>query len=252
MGAIALIVPLLLSSALLADHVRAYRGSATGAAQLAAVRTVTGWIDANVPAGSTIAFGSYLGYQMSLALDNPYKITQVGQEIASYAPTAPLGIGVTGKPPADDWISMDTAPRNVAEYQAFRASAITNRLRSTGARYLIYTTGAPTSAATLIPALETGSGVSRVATWTFPYARAGGGSGVLTSDVFKIEPGAALNPGNLFIAPDALARLVAQLEASPGSETAQVAARLVDRIRITPSGPGDAALLDRLHRLAGR
>ena len=51
------IVPLLVSSAILADHVRAHRGSATGAAQLAAVATVTKWIDANVPSGSTIAFG---------------------------------------------------------------------------------------------------------------------------------------------------------------------------------------------------
>ncbi len=252
-GVIALIVPLVLSTAILADHVRAYRGSATGAAQLAAVRTVTDWIDANVPSGSTIAFGSYLGYEMSLALDRPYTITQIAQEIARFTTAGPLGIAVSGKPPADDWVSVDTAPRNVAEFQAFRASVIANKLRSTGATYWIYTTGTPTSAETLIPALEAATGLTEVARWTFPYTRAaGGGSGVLTSYVFKVEPGVAVDPGTLFIAPNALDRLLGQLEASPGDATAPIAGRLLDRVRITPSGPGDSALLGRLHHLAGR
>ena len=34
--------------------------------------------------------------------------------------TAPDGIKRTGELPSDDWLSVDTAPRNVNEFQAFR------------------------------------------------------------------------------------------------------------------------------------
>ena len=250
--AAALLVPLLASSAILGDHVHGYRGSVTGEAQLAAVRTVTDWVDANVSPGTSIAFGSYLGYQMSLSLKHPYRITQIAQVIARYLPDAPLGIGVVGYPPASDWVSIDVAPRNAAEFQAFQASTITQRFAATGARYWIYTIGTATSAPTILAAIDADDGLTVVAKWKFGYRKAAGGTGELASYVFRVDGTAvAIDAAKLFIAPDAMDRLLSELEGNPGAATTQVAATLLDRVVIAPAGAGDGTLMDRLRRLAG-
>lgn len=250
--AAALVAPVLASSAILGDHVHAYRGSATGEAQLAAVRTVTDWIDTNVPAGTPIAFGSHLGYQMSLSLKQPYPITQVAQVIARYVPDTPLGIGVVGSPAADDWVSVDIAPRNAAEFQAFQASTIAKRFAASGARYWIYTIGTTTAAPTILAAIDADDGLTMVAQWKFSYRKTAGGTGELASYVFRVDGAVTIDPAQLFIAPDALDRLLSQLEGVPGPATTAVAARLLERVVIAPAGAADGALMDRLRHLAGR
>jgi hypothetical protein len=249
-----LIATLVASSTVLADHVRSYGRSATGGAQAAAVRTVADWIETNVPPNTSIAFGSYLGYQMSISLDQPYRVNQIAQVIARFRANAPLGIGIYGKPPADDWVAVDAAPRNVAEFQAFQSSTIAARFGTTGAQYWIVNTGTSTSAPTILAAIDSDDGLTLVASWNFPYQRSGSAApGYLHSFIYRVDaPTVSIDPGRLFIAPDALDGLVSQLETGPQADAGAIAARLLDRVVISPPGPGDAALLDRLRRLTGR
>ncbi|HZC31799.1 MAG TPA: hypothetical protein VE640_00780, partial [Candidatus Bathyarchaeia archaeon] len=249
-----LISTLVATSTVLADHVRTYRGSATGGAQAAAVQAVTDWIDTNVPPNTSIAFGSFLGYQMGLSFDHPYRLNQIAQVIARFRANAPLGIGIYGYPPADDWVAVDAAPRNVAEFQAFQSSTVAARFRTTGARYWIVNTGTSTSAPTILAAIDPDDGLTLVASWDFPYTRRGSAApGYLHSFIYRVDASTvSIDPGRLFIAPDALDGLVSQLEAGPQGDARAIAARLLDRVVISPTGPGDAALLDRLRRLAGR
>jgi hypothetical protein len=191
---------------------------------------------------------------MSLSLHRPYRVNQIAQVIARFLASAPLGIGIYGKPPADDWVSVDVAPRNVAEFQAFQSSTISARFKSTGARYWIFNTGTSTSAPTILAAIDSDDGLTLVASWDFPYPRSGSASpGYLHSFIYRVDAATvSIDPGRLFIAPDALDRLVSQLEAGPRADAGTIAARLLDRVVISPTGPGDAALLDRLRRLTGR
>ncbi len=250
---VGLLVPLIITSAVLSVHALRYRASASGAARAAAIQTTTDWIKANVPRGSKIAFGSFLGYEMNLPLQGRYPTVQIAQKIARFTPSAPLGIGVSGRPAADDWLSVDIAPRNVAEFQAFQASATTAALMR-GVDYWVYNTGTTTSAPTILAALTPDHGFDLLADWSFPVIGTSGKQpqAVLHSYVFKVDRGRlTFVSSRVYMAPDAAERLIGQLEQDPVAAR-PIAARLLDRIEITPAGSGDAALLARLRRLAGQ
>jgi 4-amino-4-deoxy-L-arabinose transferase-like glycosyltransferase len=209
-----------------------------------AVDTVVAWARDHVEGGSTIAFGSYLGFEMGLALRDDFTLRQVRHVLAVADADAPDGVTMFGRPASDDWVSIDIAPKNVNEFQAFSASMFVDQLRQTGADYWVYTTGTSTAAPTIIPALEGAEGFERVAHWTFDRPR---GAPIETS-IYKLDPDRlALETDRIHMAPDALERMVAFVERE---DAAPLAGRLVAQVEVDPPSDASEALMDRLRSIA--
>lgn len=238
------IVALIGGSGVLAVHVRATSNPPGGVARAAAIRTVTDWIETNVPRGSTIAFGSFLSYEMAYPLANDYHTVQVRHRISISDAEAPDGFLRVHEEPAGDWIAADIAPRNVNEFQAYRATWLLQQLPKVN--YWVYTTGISTSAPTIEAALRSATGLERVAEWTFPVAD----NPPLHTSIYRIDgQRLAFDRSRLAIAPEALDRLVTLLTGAPGGQAA--AQRLVGQVDIEPAGPEADAAMARLKALAG-
>ena len=57
------------------------------------------WVRENIPAGSRLAFGSFLGYEMALTLSDDYTVSHARHGNVSSSATAPDGIKRTGELP---------------------------------------------------------------------------------------------------------------------------------------------------------
>jgi len=212
----------------------------------APVRTTVDWIRANIPVGTPIAFGSFLSYEMAYSLVADYPTFQLRHRIATLDPTTPMGFKVAGEAPADDWVAADTAPRNVNEYQAFRAPWVEGLLRRWKIGYWVYSTGIDTSAPEIRAQLTPEHGFEQVASWEFP-AR----DHVNTVAIYRVNlEKVALDRTHLYISPEALTRLVDGLEKDPAASRAAAAA-LLPKIVVVPPSSTSAADLARLGKLAG-
>ena len=208
------------------------------------VATVAPWVRDNVPHGSTIAFGSYLGYEMALPLRADFTPRQVRHQNVIGDVDAPDGVTLYGKPLQDDWVSIDIAPKNVNEFQAFSASTLITQLRKAGAQYWIYTTGTTTSAPTIIPALEGATGFEQIAHWSFARPR----GEPIDTYVYRIDlEHLAIPTDRIHIAPDALERLVALVEDKGATA---LASRLAAQLVADPRSAATDALLERLRVLS--
>ncbi len=212
-----------------------------------AVDTVAEWVQGHVAPGSTIAFGSYLGYEMALPLRVAFTTRQVRHVIAVGDVDAPDGVAVFGLPTTDDWVSIDIAPKNVNEFQAFSASMFIAQLRKSGADYWVYSTGTTSSAPTIIPALAGAVGFEQVGHWIFARPR---GSKPLETYVFRLDRDRlALATDRIHIAPDALERMVALIEREHATDLAR---RLAPQLVADPRTAATDALIDRLRLFAGQ
>jgi hypothetical protein len=172
----------------------------------------------------------------------------VRARIAIADPKAPEGLIRVGEGVGDDWIAVDTAPRNVNEYQAYRATWLENQLGQGAVDYWVYSTGISTAAETMIPALASSTGIEQVAHWTFPVAA----TIPIESYVFKIDPAkVSFDATRMYMAPDALDRLVTRLE-EEAVPPVQVAKTLLERVVVTKVSPLGEAAMTRLRALAGR
>ena len=157
----------LASSVFLARHAVAYRESASGQARAAAVRTTTDWIKANVPAGTPIGFGSFLGHEMSSELRGRHPMVQTGQGLVVADPGAPFGLAAFNQPAVTDFIAVDIAPRRALEFYAVRASTFGRIHMSRGTRIYVHTTGTTTSVPSVVAALRPENGFTPLAQWSF-------------------------------------------------------------------------------------
>lgn len=211
-----------------------------------AVDTMTAWALQNVEPGATIAFGSYLGYEMGLPLRNHYTIRQVRHVVVVGDVEAPDGVAIFGKPTLDDWVSIDIAPKNVNEFLAFSESTLVGQLRRREVDYWAYSIGASTAAGTVISTIDGASGFDQVAHWTFPRTR----GGPIDTYVYRLDRDRlALDTTRIRIAPDALERMVDMIETKGATELAR---RLVSQVEATPATPATDALIERLRVLAAR
>lgn len=209
-----------------------------------AVDSMVSWAREHVPPGSTIAFGSHLSYEMALPLRRDYAVRQVRHVIVVADVDAPDGIRVFGKPVTDDWVSIDIAPRNINEFQAFSAGTLIAQLRKSGADYWAYTTGTTTSAQTIIPALRGAAGFEQIAHWSIPRAR----GGPIETFVYRLDLAKlVLGTDRIQMAPDALERMVALIEREGATQLAQ---RLAPQVEAAPRTEATDALLARLRSLA--
>ena len=242
-----LVLSLGVASAALGLHTLRARPTASGPARDAAITEVNEWVRANIPAGSRLAFGSFLGYEMALTLSDDYTVSHARHGNVSSSVTAPDGIKRTGELPTDDWLSVDTAPRNVNEFQAFRGGWLVRDLVKDGADYWIYNVGTDTSAQTVLAAATPEHGFEQVAHFDFPIQATGN---ELESYIFKVDPSkVSFDPNVMYFSPEALDRMLGLLERDPAAAK-DVAARLEPQVVIVPASPEDGALMDRLHRLA--
>jgi 4-amino-4-deoxy-L-arabinose transferase-like glycosyltransferase len=238
-----MIVSLLSASALLAVTLNVRQPTSISED---AVDTLAGWAREHVTPGSTIAFGSYLSYEMALPLRHDYTVRQVRHMLVVGDADAPDGIRVFGKPMLDDWVSIDIAPRNINEFQAFSASEFIAQLRKSGAQYWVYSTGLTTSAPTIIPALEGATGFERVAHWSFARAR----DEPINTYVYRVDlDRLALDTNRIVMAPDALKRMVALIDSKGAADLAR---RLAPQIVADPRTDATDALIGRLRQLAGQ
>jgi hypothetical protein len=218
----------------------------SGGASGAAIETTADWIRTNVPPGTPIAFGSFLSYEMAYQLVADYPTYQVRHRIATVDPSFPMGFRRASEDPADDWVAADIAPRNVNEYQAFRASWIEELMRRWNIGYWVYTTGVSTSAASILPQLTPDHGFEPVAAWTF-----GEGTNERQVAIFKVDPDrVALDRNHLYLSPQALHRLVAELESAPDAARPAAQTLATRVVVIEPTDASDADLA-RLRALAG-
>ena len=240
---------LLGGAAILIAHGRNSLNRAGDVARSNAVTTEVAWIKANIPPGTKIAYGSFLAYETAYYLAADYGTTEIRARIAVSSPTAPDGLLRLGEsPPGDDWIAVDSAPRNVAQFQAYRASWLVTQFQTTKALYWVYTTGIDTSSPTIEAALTTATGFTKVAEWTFPVA----GNPPLHTSIYRIDAATmSFNTARLVMAPDALARLVTLLGAD-GSAGKSAAGRIVSEVDVEPKGPDADAAMASLKALAGQ
>jgi hypothetical protein len=243
---IAIVAILIAASSVLAYHALTFRESKSGAARQAAIDTTVDWVRTHATPGETVAIGSFLSYEISLGLRGTNPTAQVRHQQVVGDPSARDGIRVSGQPPRDDWIAMDVAPRNVNEFEAFSAAELAKDLRESGAGLYVYATEAATSAPEVVHALDGAPGVTEVASWTFPAP-----SIPVGIHIYRIDP-AALNfpTDRLHVSPEALERLVGELEAA-GDTGRATAAALSEEVVVTPATPATDALIARLRALGG-
>ena len=242
-----LVLSLGVATAALGVHTLRARPTASGPARDAAITAVNEWVRDNIPAGSRLAFGSFLGYEMALTLSDAYQVSHARHGNVSSSVTAPDGIKRTGELPSDDWLSIDTAPRNINEFQAFRGGWLVRDLVKEGADYWIYNVGTDTSAQTVLAAATPEHGFEQVAHFDFPIQATGN---ELETYIFRVDQSkVAFDPNVMYFSPEALDRMLDLLERDPAAAR-DVAARLEPQVVIVPASPEDGALMDRLRRLA--
>jgi hypothetical protein len=221
---------------------------AGGTARSLAVTTEDAWIKANVPPGTVVAYGSFLGYEAAYPIAGSYRAIQVPARLSVSSPSAPDGISWNGQKTPDDWVAVDIAPRNVGQFEGLRAAWIKTAFLESGAQYWVYSTGIDTSSPSIEAALTTAVGFTKVAEWTFPVA----GTSPLHGAVYRVDASQiAFNAQRIVFAPAALARLVGLL-AADGPAGKAAAQRLLSEADAQPAGPDADAAMSALRALAGQ
>jgi hypothetical protein len=224
---------------------RTIRPSAIDTSKTTVVGTISDWIRANVPKGSTIAFAAFLAFETADTLQGSYQIRQIREfQNLYFDPGAPLGLGQPGNPGADDWIAIGTSPRMNGRYYGYRATTLQRDLTKSGP--LFWTVSSPRDTSLpILEALEGTPGIKLRMQWSWPYQ-----GDTLDTLVFEIDPDQLhLDATRLHITQSALEDLTARL-AGAGAAGQAPAARLVGRVQVVPDDAAGQALIDRLRALA--
>ncbi len=248
LGALGILV-LAGSAGLAGLHAVASRSLASSTTRANAVDAATAWIEANVPPGTRIGFGSFLGYETAVNLAGEYPMTQIHQALAVVDPKAALGLSAGGQHGIDDWIAMDVSRRE-REFYVFRASVFQAAVRRDRIAYYVYLTGPNTSVPPLLGVLTAAHGFAPVAEQEFASRTASGAATTTAVHIFRIEPDQLDLAGSPFYAtPEALDRLVRLLVANHQTSAATVNA-LIAHATTWPDPAAAGPILDRLRGAA--
>lgn len=249
--AVVVIATFAVSSVSLTGHALATRQSASGGARAAAVARAASWVEAHVPPGSRIGFGSFLGYETAVDLAGRYSMVQIHQSLAVVDPGSPLGLAAYGAPPVDDWIAIDVSRRE-REFYAFRASTFGAAVIKAKIAYYVYLSGPNTSVPALLGALTADHGFRLVDQASFATVSTAGVRSTTEIHVFAVDPARVnLADSSLFATPQALDRLVGLLVADSATLPA-TAAGLAGRATTWPDASAATPILDRLRTLSAR
>jgi 4-amino-4-deoxy-L-arabinose transferase-like glycosyltransferase len=204
------------------------------------------WIKANIPSGGTVAVGSFLAMETSIDMPAGIKAIQVRHFLAIDDPKAPLGLrNAAGA--RTDYVAVDVAPIKANQFNVFAASQIVDLLRNNDALYYIYPVARARSSQMILKVLTPENGFTEIGPpRTYPEP-----TDTIDVHTYKVDLARLHIPDDrIFIAPDALERLLLRLEGDPANG-AKAAATLVARI-VPPADGSEDALLARLTTLAGR
>lgn len=245
-----LIVALVVSSTALAVNAVRTRQGPPGDAKGQAVAATAAWIEANIPAGAKIGFGSYLGYETAVDLAGRNPLVQIRQSLAVVDPTSPLGLASFKGPPVDDWLAVDTSRRE-REFYVFRARDFARSVIATKIAYYVHLTGPNTSVPALLAALRPEHGFTLLTSGSFESVNASGRPVVAGLSVFAVDPAKVDFTGApVAMSPSALDRLTGLLADDPAT-TPATAAALRSRAVTYPDPAAAATFLDRLRARAG-
>lgn len=237
------------ASGLAAWHAIATRATAADSTRAAAVDAAAAWIEANVPPGARIGFGSFLGYETAVDLAGRYRMVQIHQALAVVDPAAPLGLAAGGDRTIRDWVAMDVSRRE-REFYVFRGSTFRNAVARERIGWYVYLTGPNTSVPPLLGALTPATGFTEVAKREFRSVTSSGAPTVTAVHVFTVDPAHLdLSAAPFYATPEALDRLVGLLLANRATSPATAAA-LRARATTWPDPAAGPAILDRLKGLA--
>ena len=222
--------------------------SVLDATRAQAVHTIDAWVRANVPQGSTVAFGAQLAFETALPLQETFRTVAIPEDPGIHVdPSAPLGVRHGTDRGATDWISRRASPTDVTSLSGYRAESVLARIRELGVTTWIVTERTETSnSMSIVEALRHAAGAAIVTHWEWPF-----GAARLEATVFRIAPDALAFTDRVYVSRDALERITVGLEQAPGPGRA-AAASLLARAAVIPDDDAAAAILDRLRRLAGR
>ncbi len=233
---------------LLASTVAGRAPSSLDAAKAAAVAAIVGWVDTELPAGSTVAFGSSLSMETAVQLHGDHPAASIRESVDVVVdPHAPLGVTRSKQPPTDDWIALAASPRSAQTMVGYQAGPLLNELRRTKAAAWVHVEEAGVGDALVVDgALTPEQGFERAASWSWPTD-----SGALDVTIYRVDHAALGFDRTVWASEPALQRLVTQLEANGGRDARAAAAALLERLKVHPDDPGAPALLERLRALAG-
>jgi len=210
-----------------------------------ATQTISDWLSAHEPAGSTVAFGAVEGEETSVNLDGRFRLTLLAPGLAVFDANAADGLATPGGQRSVVWVAVDRHPREDAFY-ALTAATAQATLSDPNLRAVVYVTGLATASPSVLPLLLHSRGLVESATWRWPY-----GSGNLVVDVFTVTPNLVQVPtSRLYIQSDALSVILQRLAGHPGAPA--IAQQLLRRVTLSPGSESDAATLARLRQMAGQ
>lgn len=239
-------VTLLLASAALFDWLGLpHVPYAADRARAASVQAVVSWVRSNVQPGAPVVFSNGLAYETALRLQADYLTRQVRDQAGVHVDaSAPLGLGVAGQPPGEDWLALRASPTDVTSLYGYRSGTVEARFAALGNSYWIQSEVlGPGTASPILEALRNASGVSVAASWTWPY----GGGRRLETVIFAMDPGHLSFPESVVMDEGALTRILRGLESSP--LPARAGAALAARALVVPPSADSAALVDRLRHI---
>ena len=246
-----LVLSFAVASAALGVNTLRARPAASGPARAAAITTVDQWVRDNIPAGSRLAFGSFLGWGMALTLERCLRRVTC----------TPRQRVVVRHGTRRDQADRRGPRRTIGCRSTLRRATSTNSRRSAAAGWCAtsYKMGPTTGSTTSATGTSARAGARRGDARTWPRAgrplrvpdRLNRGTGFETY-IFKVDPTkVAFDPNVLYVSPRGLtgcstcsSGTLPRRRTSPRDWSR--------RWVIFPASPDDGALMDRLRRLAQR
>lgn len=239
-AAVALVVVLALGSLGAVSARVAFAGGSTPRLELASA--VAQWLEANLPSGATVMFGSVQANETALVLDGRYQLRHLQATIGVTATSAPLGIAIGGKP-VTDLVVMDPHPRQHG-FLVFTASMIRKALDAADPVAIVYVTGIDTATPSMLGWLASAPGVSIATT-----INAGSGATTLVAHIYRIDMRRLEVPSDhIYASAGAIKRLLDDLGQSPSAPL--IAASFVRSIVLTDAGSESDAVMARLRAVA--
>lgn len=205
---------------------------------------VARWLEANLPAGSTVMFGSVRGNETALVLDGRYRLRRLQATIGVTSPTAPLGVMIRGRP-VPDLVSIDAHPRQHG-FLVFAAATIRAKLLAARPAAIVYVTGLATAAPSMIDWLASATGISLATTISGPP-----GGTPLIARIYRVDLATLQVPTDrTYASPAAILQLLDDLGSAP--QAPAIAKAWLGRVVITGAADLASPAMARLRSVAAR
>jgi 4-amino-4-deoxy-L-arabinose transferase-like glycosyltransferase len=236
------------AGALLARTTGSRSDATADGAKAQAVGAVANWLRGNMPAGSTVAFGSALGFETAVEVQDDFRVVQIRNLTdVVFDAAAPLAVTRPGRSAADDWVALSALSRTASTFTGYAAITLADQIRRSGAdAWVLITADAEEDPLLVDRALTPDHGFDLRARWTWPT-----GAGTLEALIFGIRRADVAFGTTLWASEAALARLVDQLAAAHTPSVPGIARALLARVSVVPEGPAADGLRARLRTLAG-